>query len=152
MTERQKRRLQLCGLIFAGIALAVGLALNAFQQNLLFFLTPSQVAAGQAPSGRLFRIGGVVASNSVSKDGLLTRFVVTDFNDEVAVEYEGVLPDLFREKQGVVIRGSMNDGERVFIAEEVLAKHDENYMPPEVKDALEAAKTLRGGGYLEIGQ
>lgn len=143
MTERQKRRLWLCAVIFAGVGASTALALTAFQQNLLFFLTPSQVVAGEAPGGRLFRVGGMVAEGSfVRLEGVRVRFAVTDFADEVTVEHEGILPDLFREGQGIVVKGLLRpDG--IFVAEEVLAKHDENYMPPEAQHALDAARTLK---------
>lgn len=142
MTPRQKRRLALVGVIITGLTAATLLTVNAFQQNLLFFLTPTQVAAGEATGGeRQFRLGGMVAVNSVQHlDGVRVRFAVTDFSHSVAVEYEGVLPDLFREGQGVVVLGAFEND--LFYASEVLAKHDENYMPPEVHDALSAAKTL----------
>lgn len=142
MSERQKRRLMLLAVLIIGIGGATTLMLVAFQQNLLFFLTPTQVAAGEAPAGRAFRLGGMVKDGSISRGQDITvRFEVTDFAETVLVEYSGILPDLFREGQGVVVRGVVRDGR--FYADEVLAKHDENYMPPEVKDALEAAKTLQ---------
>lgn len=142
MTGRQKRRLMTLGVVFGGVAGATVLMLFAFSQNLLFFLTPSQVAAGEAPPARVFRMGGMVAHGSVARgEGVAVRFVVTDFAREVGVAYRGILPDLFREGQGVVVRGRMQD--EVFVAEEVLAKHDENYMPPEVRDALDAADVAR---------
>ncbi|MCH9758555.1 MAG: cytochrome c maturation protein CcmE [Proteobacteria bacterium] len=141
MTERQKRRLILLTVLVFGIGSATALMLYAFQQNLLFFLTPTQVAAGQAPEARAFRLGGMVQDGSVERqEGIAVQFRVTDFAQEVLVEYDGILPDLFREGQGVVVRGQFR--QNVFYADEVLAKHDENYMPLEVKDALEAAKTL----------
>nr|MDQ2694193.1 cytochrome c maturation protein CcmE [Pseudomonadota bacterium] len=124
-----------------GIGSAAALALSAFQKNLLFFYSPSQVAAGEAPVGYPFRIGGLVAEGSISRvpDTLKISFVLTDHGHSVAVHYQGILPDLFREGQGIVARGRLQpDGS--FAAEEVLAKHDENYMPPEVADALKAAQ------------
>ena len=142
MTNRQKRRLWFIGVIGFGVLAATALTINAFQQNLLFFLAPAQVAKGEAPSQQVFRLGGMIADGSVvRRGGLRVRFEVTDFAHSVAVEYEGVLPDLFREGQGVVVKGVLHDG--LFVADEVLAKHDENYMPLEVKDALEAVKTLQ---------
>lgn len=142
MTPRRQRRLWLLAVIGGGILITTALTLNAFQQNLLFFLTPTQAARGEAAAQQVFRLGGMVAENSVVRgDDLRVRFDVTDFARSVTVEYDGVLPDLFREGQGVVVRGMLRDG--VFIADEVLAKHDENYMPPEVKNALDAAKTLQ---------
>jgi cytochrome c-type biogenesis protein CcmE len=109
--------------------------LNAFQSNLVFFYTPSQVAAKEAPQGRTFRLGGLVQAGSVKRDGVHVRFVVTDTAKTIPVRYDGILPDLFKEGKGVVAQGQLGaDG--VFIAREVLAKHDENYMPPEAADAL----------------
>ena len=134
------RRLTLIGLVVAGVAISAGLALKAFQENLLFFFSPSQVMAGEAPESRTFRLGGMVAEDSIEREpGSLTlSFVVTDFERSVPVRYTGVLPDLFGEGQGVVVRGRLAaDGG--FLAEEVLAKHDENYMSPEVADALARA-------------
>jgi len=139
----------------AALAVAAGLILTAFQQNLVFFFTPSQVAANEAPQGRTFRIGGMVEKGSVSRqaDGLTVRFQVTDTAKSIPVVYRGALPDLFREGKGVVAQGRVGaDG--VFVANEVLAKHDENYMPPEAADAVKrahetsrrAAQTLVGGG------
>ncbi|HUL96969.1 MAG TPA: cytochrome c maturation protein CcmE [Usitatibacter sp.] len=126
------------GLAVLGVAAA--LVLNAFQSNLVFFFTPSQVAAHEAPQGRNFRIGGLVEAGSVvhDKDALTVRFRVTDMAQTVAVTYTGILPDLFREGKGVVAQGRIEpDG--VFHANEVLAKHDENYMPPEAAEALRKA-------------
>jgi cytochrome c-type biogenesis protein CcmE len=130
----------LIGLVVAGVALSAGLALRAFQENLLFFFSPSQVAAGEAPDSRAFRLGGMVVEDSVERaPGSLTMsFVVTDYVHSLPVRYTGVLPDLFSEGQGVVVRGSLEPGGG-FLAEEVLAKHDENYMSPEVADALARA-------------
>ena len=136
MKPRHKRMaLIAAGLAALGIALA--LILQAFQSNLVFFFTPTQVAAHEAPRGRSFRIGGLVEQGSVQRqsDGLTVRFVVTDTAKSVAVVYSGILPDLFREGKGVVVQGKLGaDG--VFSASEVLAKHDENYMPPEAADAV----------------
>jgi cytochrome c-type biogenesis protein CcmE len=128
------------GLVALGIATA--LVLTAFEKNLVFFFTPSQVAANEAPQGRLFRIGGMVEKGSVKRDGVEVRFVVTDTAKTIPVVYRGALPDLFREGKGVVAQGTLGaDG--VFQAREVLAKHDENYMPPEAAHAVEKAqKTL----------
>jgi cytochrome c-type biogenesis protein CcmE len=139
MTPRRQRTL-LVGLVVTGVAVSAGLALRAFQENLLFFLSPTQVAAGEAPDSRTFRMGGMVVEDSVEREpGSLTlSFVVTDYVHSLPVSYTGVLPDLFGEGQGVVVRGRLQpDGE--FLAEEVLAKHDENYMSPEVADALARA-------------
>ena len=122
------------------IGVAVGLVLNAFQSNLVFFYSPSQVLSKEAPVGRPFRIGGMVESGSLKreKDSLTVQFVVTDTAQNVTVRYTGLLPDLFKEGKGVVAQGSLGpDG--VFTATEVLAKHDENYMPPEAAAAIEQA-------------
>jgi cytochrome c-type biogenesis protein CcmE len=130
------------GLIALGVLAAVGsaaaLVLNAFNSNLVFFYTPTQIAAREAPQGRTFRVGGMVTPGSVARDGVTVRFVVTDTAQSVPVRYEGALPDLFKEGKGVVAQGQLGaDG--VFVAREVLAKHDENYMPPEAADALARA-------------
>jgi cytochrome c-type biogenesis protein CcmE len=127
--------------IGAGVALlgvAAALVLNAFQSNLVFFFTPTQVAANEAPKGRAFRIGGLVVDKSLSRDGLTVHFQVTDTANTVPVVYNGILPDLFKEGRGVVAQGKLEpDG--AFHATEVLAKHDENYMPPEAADAVNKA-------------
>lgn len=139
MTARQKRlALLMAGL--AALALAAWLVLAAFRENLVFFLTPAQVAAGEAPSGRAFRIGGLVEAGSLRReaDGVSVRFIVTDNAERMAVLYRGILPDLFREGKGVVAQGKLQPG-GLFVAEQVLAKHDENYMPPEAAYALEQA-------------
>ena len=133
--------------IVAGVALlgaAVGLVLYAFQSNLVFFFSPTQVAAGEAPRDRAFRIGGLVQAGSVKREpqALKVQFVVTDTAHSIPVAYSGSLPDLFREGKGVVAQGRIGaDG--VFLASEVLAKHDENYMPPEAAHALEQAQKAR---------
>jgi len=127
------------GLLVLGVATV--LILNAFQSNLVFFFTPSQVASGEVPQGRSFRIGGMVEDGSLVRenDGLTVRFIVTDTAKRVPVTYKGILPDLFKEGKGAVAQGKLNaDG--TFVASEVLAKHDENYMPPEAADALAKAK------------
>jgi cytochrome c-type biogenesis protein CcmE len=126
----------LIGLVLVGVVVAVTLAARAFQENLLYFFSPTQVAAGEAPH-RVFRVGGMVVKNSVQREpgSLTVHFVLSDFAHEVPVQYTGVLPDLFREGQGIVARGRL-DSSGTFVAEEVLAKHDEKYMPPEVADAL----------------
>jgi len=140
MNPIRKKRLYLIGLMVAGIGVATWLALNAFDDNLMFFFSPSEVAAGKAPTGHPFRIGGLVTKGSVKRkpDGLTTAFDVTDMEKTVTVEYTGILPDLFREGQGIVALGQLNEG-GVFVASEVLAKHDENYMPPEVAASLKTA-------------
>jgi cytochrome c-type biogenesis protein CcmE len=127
----------------AALGVVTALVLSAFEKNLVFFFTPSQVAANEAPQGRTFRIGGMVVSGSVKRDGVDVRFVVTDTAQTIPVVYRGQLPDLFREGKGVVAQGQLGaDG--VFRAREVLAKHDENYMPPEAAHAVaEAQKTIQ---------
>ena len=153
MKPRTKRIALVAGGLTA-LAVAAGLILTAFQQNLVFFFTPSQIAANEAPIGKTFRVGGMVEKGSVSRqpDGLTVRFMVTDTARSIPVMYRGALPDLFREGKGVVAQGRVGaDG--VFVASEVLAKHDENYMPPEAADAVnraqdtsrKAAQTLVGG-------
>ena len=122
----------------AALGVAAALVLSAFEKNLVFFFTPSQVAANEAPQGRTFRIGGMVEKGSVKREGVDVRFLVTDTAKTIPVVYSGALPDLFREGKGVVAQGQLGaDG--VFRAREVLAKHDENYMPPEAAHALEKA-------------
>jgi cytochrome c-type biogenesis protein CcmE len=125
-------------MIVVGVGIATGFALRAFQENLLYFYSPTQVADGEPPEGRKFRVGGLVLPGSVNRtEGTLdVSFDVTDNNMTVTVAYAGILPDLFREGQGIIAHGRMNK-EGVFVAEEVLAKHDENYMPPEVAEALD---------------
>ena len=136
MTARQNRMI-LIGLVVTGVTVSAFLALRAFEENLLFFFSPAQVAAGEAPTDRTFRLGGMVLEDSINREiGSLTlNFIVTDYTASIPVSYTGVLPDLFAENQGVVARGTL-DNQGGFIAEEILAKHDENYMPPEVAEAL----------------
>ena len=139
MKPRTRRALWIVGGV-AALGVATALVLNAFQSNLVFFYTPTQVAAQEAPRDRLFRLGGLVEAGSVArdKDGLTVRFKVTDTARTVPVVFTGILPDLFREGKGVVAQGRIGpDG--VFQAREVLAKHDENYMPPEAAEALKKA-------------
>ena len=137
MTPRQKRFAIIGGVLLALAAIAA-LVLNAFRSNMVFFYTPSQIAAGEAPKERTFRLGGLVKAGSVSREGITARFVVTDTAREVAVRFDGTLPDLFKEGKGVVAQGTLGaDGQ--FTAKEVLAKHDENYMPPEAAEALKKA-------------
>lgn len=140
MTKRQ-RRMVLVGVLLLGVGGAVALALNAFRDNLLYFISPSEVVAGKAPAEQSFRLGGMVEKGSVKRDpeGLRVRFVLTDFAKEVPVQYDGILPDLFREGQGIVAKGHLN-AQGVFVASEVLAKHDEKYMPPEVAASLKRAQ------------
>jgi cytochrome c-type biogenesis protein CcmE len=141
MTPRRRRLLWVLGII-AGVGLAGGLALRAFQQNVMFYFDPSKIAAGEVHSGQRFRLGGMVEKGSlVRTPGTLdVRFVVTDFKHSVKVRYDKVLPDLFREGAGVVAHGRL-DASGTFIADEVLAKHDEKYMPPEVARSLKQAAT-----------
>ena len=139
MKNRTRRGLWIAAGL-AGLGIAAALVLNAFQSNLVFFLTPTEVAADKAPRDRSFRIGGLVEAGSVArdKDGLTVKFRVTDTAKTIPVVYTGILPDLFREGKGVVAQGRIgSDG--VFKASEVLAKHDENYMPPEAAEALKRA-------------
>ena len=136
MTPRKQRMVSI-GLILSGVSLAVALALQAFEENLLFFYSPTQVLAGEPPEGRKIRLGGLVEDGSVKRQegSLKMTFMVTDMDQSIEVSYEGVLPDLFREGQGVVAHGFLvPDG--TFRADEVLAKHDENYMAPEVAEML----------------
>ena len=145
MTPKRKQRLYMVLLVLVGIGTAVGLALNAFEDNLLFFFSPSQVVAGEAPQDHPMRLGGMVVDGSVAResDGLTVRFDLTDYGETVTVYYTGILPDLFREGQGIVSYGRLRE-DGVFVADQVLAKHDENYMPPEVADAL---KTVSDGNF-----
>lgn len=142
-----KRRHKRIGFIVAGLSglgIAAALVLSAFQENLVFFFSPSQVAAKEAPLGRTFRVGGLVQEGTVQResDGLTVRFVVTDTAQSIPVVYKGILPDLFKEGKGCVAQGKIGaDG--VFYADQVLAKHDENYMPPEAGDAIDKAKHSR---------
>ena len=136
MTPR-RRRMVLVGLIVLGVGAATAFALTAFKDNLLYYYPPTDVTAGKAPTDRVFRLGGMVEEGSVKREtgSMEVRFVVTDFHQDVTVSYSGVLPDLFREGQGVITRGKLgSDG--VFVAQEVLAKHDEKYMPPAVAESL----------------
>ena len=136
MTPRKKRMLTIAGLL-TGMALATGLILKSFEENLMYFFSPSDVAAGKAPDGREFRIGGMVEKGSVKRaaDSLEVSFTLTDYAQQTRVRYTGILPDLFREGQGIVAHGKL-DAQGDFVAREVLAKHDENYMPPEVAASL----------------
>jgi cytochrome c-type biogenesis protein CcmE len=140
MKPRHKR-FALIAASLAAIAVAVSLVLSAFQSNLVFFFSPSQVHAKEAPAARNFRLGGMVEEGSVKKqdDGLTVHFAVTDLAQRIPVVYTGILPDLFREGKGVVAEGRLNS-EGVFVANQVLAKHDENYMPPEAADAMKKAR------------
>jgi len=152
MRMQRKRRLILVIVLVALVAIAAGLTLYALRANINLFFTPSQVATGEAPHGRTMRLGGVVKENSVVRenDSLAISFIVTDFAGDVHVSYDDILPDLFREGQGVVVIGTLRDDGR-FMAQQVLAKHDENYMPPEVAEALEATGNLTVGGKVPSG-
>ena len=148
MKPRHKR-LAAIALGVAALGIAAALVLAAFEKNLVFFFTPSQVAANEAPQGRTFRIGGMVLAGSVKREGVEVRFVVTDTAKEIPVLYRGALPDLFREGKGVVAQGQLGpDG--VFRAREVLAKHDENYMPPEAGYAIEKAAAEKAQKTLQL--
>ncbi|MFP4080570.1 MAG: cytochrome c maturation protein CcmE [Ectothiorhodospira sp.] len=140
MTPRQKRRLGAAALVVLVVSGASALALSAFSENLMYFYAPSDLAGDGAPDGRIIRLGGLVEQDSVEHDaeGIRVRFRVTDTAHSIPVVYEGLLPDLFREGQGVVTHGRLGD-DGVFRAERVLARHDENYTAPEVAEALEAA-------------
>ena len=136
MTPRRRQRLVLVGLIVVGCTIATGLALLALQENINLFFSPSQIVDGTAPSNTTIRLGGMVVSGSIQRgENLGVTFVLTDLAEQVTVAYEGILPDLFREGQGIVTQGKLDSSGR-FFAEQVLAKHDETYMPPEVNDAL----------------
>lgn len=140
MNRRSRRKVLIIGVVF-GVALAAVLGLTAFEENLLYFYSPTQVKAGEAPGTHSFRVGGLVVAGSVQRepDTLKISFDVTDNAETMSVEYTGILPDLFREGQGIVAMGNLQPDGR-FVAQEVLAKHDENYMPPEVADALKASE------------
>ena len=150
-----KRRHKRIGFIVAGLAglgIAAALVLNAFQQNLVFFFSPSQVAANEAPVNKTFRVGGLVETGTLKRenDGLTVHFTVTDTAKSIPVVYKGILPDLFKEGKGCVAQGRIGaDG--VFYADQVLAKHDENYMPPEAGEALDKAKHAREAGKTIVG-
>jgi cytochrome c-type biogenesis protein CcmE len=137
MKPARRQRLILIALMVLGAGLATAFALKSFNDNLMYFFSTTDVVEGKAPGDTLFRLGGLVIKGSVERpgDALRVRFKLTDFSKDVTVEYTGILPDLFREGQGIVAHGRLNQ-QGVFIAEEVLAKHDENYMPPEVKASL----------------
>ena len=140
MNKRSRRKVLILAVVF-GVALAAVLGLTAFEENLLYFYSPTQVKAGEAPDTHSFRVGGLVVDGSVNRapDSLKIVFDITDNAEIMSVEYTGILPDLFREGQGIVAMGSLQADGR-FVAQEVLAKHDENYMPPEVADALKASE------------
>jgi len=140
MRPKRKQRLIFICILFLGFSSATALGVYALQKNKTYFHTPADIAAGKAPQDKLFRVGGLVVEGSVNRfnDGVTTEFDLTDTSGTVTLRYKGLLPDLFREGQGIVAQGKLNsDG--IIIAQEVLAKHDENYMPPEVADALKAS-------------
>ncbi len=140
MNKRSRRKVLVLAIVF-GVATASVLGLTAFEENLLYFYSPTQVKTGEAPETHSFRVGGLVVDGSVIRapDSLMVEFDVTDNEESMTVQYTGILPDLFREGQGIVAMGSFNSAGS-FVAEEVLAKHDEKYMPPEVAAALQAAE------------
>jgi cytochrome c-type biogenesis protein CcmE len=142
MIKPRHKKLAIAGGVLVAVGAITALVLNAFQSNLVFFYSPSQVANKEAPAGRTFRIGGLVETGSVKRDGTQVNFVVTDSAKTINVSFEGILPDLFKEGKGVVAQGQLKDG--VFQAREVLAKHDENYMPPEAAEALDKAQKGTG--------
>jgi len=137
MTPARKKRLSLIILMVIGVAIGVGFALKALNENIMFFFSPADIHAGKAPENKDFRVGGVVVDGSVSRpgEGLTVEFDLTDNASIVKVKYTGILPDLFREGQGIIANGRLDD-QGTFVAQEVLAKHDENYMPPEVMEAM----------------
>jgi len=136
MTPARKKRLGLIILMIVGVSVGVSFALKALNENIMFFFSPADIEAGKAPDNKDFRVGGVVVDGSVKRpgDGLTVEFDLTDNQSIVKVKYTGILPDLFREGQGIIANGRLNNG--TFVAQEVLAKHDENYMPPEVMEAM----------------
>jgi len=145
MTPKRKQRLILVCLMLFGVGMAAAVGLTAFNDNITLFRSPSDVAAGVVDTGKRFRLGGMVVENSVQRrsDNLDIKFDLTDHAQTVTVAFNGILPDLFREGQGIVAMGQL-DADGVFVASEVLAKHDENYMPPEVAEALEKAGKMPG--------
>ena len=146
--RRRHQRMLFVGVVAAGVAVAALLAIRGLGENMLFFFSPSQIAAGEVPAGQPVRVGGLVVQGSVERGAdLAVTFVLSDGAENIAVHYEGILPDLFREGQGIVARGRLLE-RGGFAADEVLAKHDENYMPPEVAQALEI---VREGGNMRAG-
>ncbi len=140
MTPTRRKRLTMVVIVVLGVSMAVSLTVYALRQNINLFYSPSQIAAGEAPLNRGIRIGGLVVPGSVQRDpqSLLVTFALTDNSKQIQVHFDGILPDLFREGQGIIARGRIN-ADNIIQAEEVLAKHDENYMPPEVVDSLKQA-------------
>jgi cytochrome c-type biogenesis protein CcmE len=150
--KRRHKRIAFIVAGLAGLGIAAALVLSAFQKNLVFFFSPSQVVAKEAPVNRTFRVGGLVQQGTLKRenDGLTVRFAVTDTAQSIPVVYKGILPDLFKEGRGCVAQGHVgSDG--VFYAESVLAKHDENYMPPEAGHAIDAAKHEREAAKTVVG-
>ena len=147
MSPRQKRFAFVAAGIVA-LALATAFVLNAFRSNLVFFFTPTQVAQGEAPQNRVFRVGGLVKEGSLKRDQPVIEFIITDTAKDIAVKYSGLLPDLFQEGKGVVAQGRLDD-RGIFTAAEVLAKHDENYMPPEAQHALDKATADKAANTLK---
>jgi len=141
MKPRHKRLAIIVGAV-ASIGVAAALVLNALNSNVAFFFTPTQVVSGEAPKDRAFRVGGMVRQGTLKRDQMTVSFVITDTAKDVAIRYTGILPDLFQEGKGAVVQGKL-DGDGSFVATEVLAKHDENYMPPEAAHAVEQAKKMR---------
>jgi cytochrome c-type biogenesis protein CcmE len=147
MKPRHKRIALIVGAL-AGLGVAAALVLNALQSNVAFFFTPTQVTTGEAPRNKAFRVGGMVREGSLKRDQMTVHFVITDTAKDVPVSYTGILPDLFKEGKGAVVQGKLNaSGE--FVATEVLAKHDENYMPPEAKHAVDKAEAAKMGKTLK---
>ncbi len=143
MKQRHKRTAIIVGAL-ASIGIATALVLNALDSNIALYITPTEVAAGQAPQGKAFRIGGMVKEGSIQRNDLKVNFVVTDTAKDIPVVYSGILPDLFKEGKGAVVQGKLGpDG--LFTASEVLAKHDENYMPPEAQHAIDQAQRAASG-------
>ncbi|MEJ2515037.1 MAG: cytochrome c maturation protein CcmE [Gammaproteobacteria bacterium] len=147
--KARHQRLIAVGLVLAGVGVGAAFLLRAMNENILYYYSPTQVAAGEAPDARRFRVGGLVVPGSIDRaEGSMdVAFTLTDNAELVTVSYSGILPDLFREGQGIIAHGSLEDG--VFVADEVLAKHDENYMPPEVADSLQE---VHGQGGAKSGQ
>jgi cytochrome c-type biogenesis protein CcmE len=140
-----KKRAAIIGGGLAAVGIAAALVLNALNSNIALYVTPSEIAAGKAPKGQAFRIGGMVKNGSLKRDNMTVHFIVTDLVQDIAVSYTGILPDLFKEGKGAVVQGRLAaDGS--FTASEVLAKHDENYMPPEAKHALDQAQKNKDAG------
>lgn len=147
MTPARKKRLFLIFLMVAGVAVGVSFALKSFNENIMFFFSPDEVVAGKAPTNKKFRLGGLVVDGSVERpgDGLTVHFKLTAKGEQLKVKYKGILPDLFREGQGIIANGQLNS-EGDFIADEVLAKHDENYMAPEIAASIDKKEMYKSQG------